>query len=80
MKEKIKEDLTDAQYYVIMADIDGEDKYFNGFGRCGLWVDNCETCGWATEDLVAARSMKKIIKRDLGKKSKIIKIHFLEVE
>lgn len=36
--------------------------------------------GFATEDLIAARSMKKIIKRDLGKKCKIIKIHFLEIE
>lgn len=75
MEEKI-----DGYNYVLMCNIDNEDKYFNGFGRCDLWVDNCEFCGFATKDLVVARSMKKIIKRDLGKKCKIIKITFLEIE
>lgn len=75
MEEKI-----DLYYYVLMCNLDGEDKYFNGFDRCDLWVDNCETCRWATNLLSIARDMKKIVKRDLGKNCKIIKINFLEVE
>lgn len=75
MEEKI-----DTYYYVLMCNIDDKDKYFNGFGRRDLWVDNCETCGWATTNLITARDMKRIVKRDLGKIGKIIKITFLEVK
>lgn len=74
MEEKIN-----TYYYVLMCNIDGEDKYFNGFGKCDLWVDNCEFCGFITTILTAARSMKRLIKRNLDKKCKIIKITFLEV-
>ena len=43
MEEKI-----DTYYYVLMCNIDGEDKYFKGFDRCDLWVDNCEFCRFET--------------------------------
>lgn len=75
MREKINE-----YYYVLMCEIDGEDRYFNGFERNTLWVDNCEFCAFTTRDLTEARRMKRRVKRDLGKKSKIIKINFLEIE
>lgn len=75
MEEKI-----DEYYYVLMCEINGEVRYFNGFERCALWVDNCELCAFTTKDLTEARRMKRRIKRDLGKKSKIIKINFLEME
>ena len=75
MEEKIN-----TYYYVLMCNIDGEDKYFNGFDRCDLWTDNCEFCRFETTNLPIARSMKKLIKRKLCKKCKIIQITFLELE
>lgn len=76
MKNKIEK----YYYYVLMCEIDAEVKYFNGFNRCDLWVDNCEFCNFATTRLLDARLMKRKIKRDLGTDCKIIKINFLEVE
>ena len=73
------EENINTYYYVLMCNIDGEDKYFNGFEKCDLWVDNCEFCRFATTNLSTARSVKKLIKRNLGKNCKILKITFLEV-